>query len=95
MDQIILLRTDGKPGTKMDLDTYNNLKDTIIEGFLFVPVAKEQEIVNAVTKKLGNQFDGDITAHVAAILPDLLAHSYIEEVPNSDTVQYQLKMIVC
>ena len=95
MDHILLLRTDGQPGTTMLMDTYNNLRDTIIEGFLFVPIAGEKEIIESVSKKLGNDFEGDIAELVATIIPDLIANSYIEQVPKSERVQYQLKMIVC
>ena len=94
-EKILLFNSQGKQGTSLPLVQYNQIKEAIVEVFLQRATATAEEITNLVSQKIADSFEGDIPWHVEAILPDLQARQYIEQVPGSEPAEFRLNLIRC
>ena len=95
MEKIILLHSGGTQGTSLSLEKYNLLKEAIVEVFLLQSTATQDEIISYVSQKLSKNIENDLSKLVEMVLPDLEARSFIEQVAESDPIQFRLKLIRC
>lgn len=92
-EQILTLAPAGKSGTLMPLDIYEQLKEAIVEHFLFQPEMTEEEILHNLAKHPVASVH--IEAWFKPMLPDMVARDYLEVVENSQPPAYRLKLIRC
>ena len=95
MEKIILLHSGGTQGASLSIEKYNLLKEAIVEVFLLQSTANKEEILTYVSKKISNNIKNDLSNLVEMVLPDLEARSFIEQVAESDPIQFRLKLIRC
>jgi len=80
-------------GVLMPVDIYENLKEAIVEHFLFQPEMTEEEILQNLSKH--PVVSTYLEAWFKPMLPDMLARDYLEIVEGSNPPAYQLKPIRC
>ena len=95
MEKIVLFSTDGSHANSLPLDIYEKTKEAIVEVFLGLPIATYAEIEQKVKLNLTGKIEGDISEYVKLVVPDLEVRSFIEKIPGSNPVQYQLKLFHC
>ncbi len=92
-EQILTLNPNGKTGALMPLEIYEQLKEAIVEHFLFQPAMTEEEILQNLSKH--PVVEGYLEKWFKPMLPDMMARDYLEVVEGSQPPVYQLKVIRC
>lgn|GEM_PF-2280328 len=92
-EQILTMAPAGKNGTLMPLDVYEQLKEAIVEHFLFQPEMTEEEILQNLAKHPIASVH--IETWFKPMLPDMVARDYLEVVEGSQPAIYRLKVIRC
>ncbi len=94
-DQILTLHPTEAIGTVLPLATYEMAKQAIMEVFLVKSRPSLEEIISSVTKSLLGKTTTTITTLVPIMVYDLEVRKYIEQVPNTTPLQFQLRLIRC
>lgn len=94
-DQILTLHPTNGTGSMLPIALYEMTKQAIVEVFLFKSTATLEEITAMVKKSLQGKTEAEIVSIIPIVNLDLEARDYIEPIPKTDPVQFQLKLIRC